>query len=379
MSFRALLVTRDDQAAEALTPVLSNFGLSVQCCSYPDALCLVSEQKFQTIIVDCDDSQRAPIVFQKIASASFENHPVTVALLTDKNMVRNVFGAGASFVLYKPLSMQEAEDTLWAATVLMKRERRKSFRVPIQVGVKIRMLNDGSPAIEGILLDLSESGMDVLAQRPLSPSMQVRTRFTLPNSPSEFEVIGEVAWANPNGETGVRFLALAQHLRRALHAWLTENSRASVLEETEAVANCVLTDLSLGGCYISTASPFPEGTELNLTLKADALEFQARGSVRVMHPAHGMGVELAMRTAGHRRQAEAFIQFLISRPEVVPELLLSLESSGETNVSSMSSVDDVDDPLLDLLRNHESFSEEMFLETLRGQRRSESQASMQLM
>jgi len=118
MSFRALLVTRDDQAAEAITPVLSNFGLSVQCCSYPDALCLVSEQKFQTIIVDYDDSHSAPLVFQKIASASFENHPVTVALLTDKNMVRNVFGAGASFVLYKPLSMQEAEDTLWAATVL---------------------------------------------------------------------------------------------------------------------------------------------------------------------------------------------------------------------------------------------------------------------
>jgi hypothetical protein len=33
--------------------------------------------------------------------------------------------------------------------------------------------------------------------------------------------------------------------------------------------------------------------------------------------------------------------------------------------------DSVDDPLVDLLRNHESFSEEMFLQALRSQRSGE--------
>lgn len=370
MSFRALLVTKDDQAAEVLTTVLSNFGLSVQCCAYADAAGLVTGQKFQAVLVDYDDPQNAALVFQNILSARFENHPVTIALLSDKNKVRNVFGVGASFALYKPICVEEAEDTMRAATALMNRERRKSFRVPIQVAVKLRTQENASSEMEGILLDLSDSGMDVLAQQPVSSLMQLRARFTLPNSPCEFDLPGEVAWANPNGETGVRFINVPETLSAALHTWLAENSREAPIEEPASVANCALTDLSLGGCYISTASPFPEQTQLLLTLKADSVEFQAQGMVRVMHPGHGMGVELAMRTAGQRRQAESFIHFLTSSPGIVPELLVTPESHADARDAARLSIDDVDDPLLDLLRNHESFSEEMFLETLRSQRKS---------
>ena len=137
MSFRALLVTKDDQAAEVLSPVLSNFGLSTDRCGYSDAVCLVAEQKFQAVLVDYDDPHSAALVLQHIASTPFQEHSVTVALLSHKNKVRNVFGAGANFVLYKPIAESQAVTTLRAATALIKRERRNSFRVPIQVAVKL--------------------------------------------------------------------------------------------------------------------------------------------------------------------------------------------------------------------------------------------------
>ena len=92
MSFRALLVTKDDQAAEVLTPVLSNFGLGVQRCGYSDAVCLVTEQKFQGVLVDFDDPHSAALVLQNLASAPFQTNAVTIALLSEKNKVRNVFG-----------------------------------------------------------------------------------------------------------------------------------------------------------------------------------------------------------------------------------------------------------------------------------------------
>src|SRR5947209_8441665 len=135
MSFRALLVTKDDQAAEVLIPVLANYGLSPQCCGYSDAVCLVTEQKFQAVLVDYDDPHGAALVLQNLSSTPFQNHAVTVALLSDKNKVRSVFGAGANFVLYKPVSPTQALSTLRAATALIKHERRTAFRVPIQVGV----------------------------------------------------------------------------------------------------------------------------------------------------------------------------------------------------------------------------------------------------
>ncbi len=370
MSFRALLVTKDDQAVEILAPVLSDFGLMVHCCGYADAVCLVSEQKFQAVLVDFDDPHSAALVLQNAGNATFENHAITVALLNDRSKVRSAFGVGANFVLYKPIAADQAEATLRAATALIKRERRNSFRVPVQVPVKLR-LESGNEPIEGILLDLSEHGMDVLAAQPLYSSAGLFARFTLPDSPSELEFHGEVAWANPNGESGIRFREMPESLRASLRGWLQDHATQLPAEEPASVADCQLTDLSLGGCYVETPSPFPERTHVILTLRAASVEFQVQGLVRVMHPSHGMGIEFAVRTAGQRRQTETFIQFLTSRPGIHPELLVSPHTLASEAELSGAQANDMDDPLLDLLRNHESFSQEMFLETLRSQRNSQ--------
>lgn len=372
MSFRALLVTKDNQAANALAPVLLDCGLAASNCGYSDGLCLVTEQKFQLVLVDFDDPHSATLVLQNLGSAPFQTHAITVALLSDKNKVRNAFGAGANFAIYKPIEVGQATDTLRAATALMKRERRNSFRVPIQVAVMLSLPNDDhTPGIEGILLDLSETGMDVLSSQPMHPAALLRARFTLPNSPSEFEVHGSVAWANPNGETGVQFDQTPENLRAALHQWLTENSKAALPEEPEPVSNCKLTDLSLGACYVETTSPFPEHTFIELILRAEGVELKAPGVVRVMHPSHGMGVEFLVQTEDQRQQAEEFIRFLTTNPGVRPELLVSPEKIAPAQDASLWHPEEVEDALLDLLRNHRSFTEEAFLQALSSQRGGE--------
>ena len=108
-----------------------------------------------------------------------------------------------------------------------------------------------------------------------------------------------------------------------------------------------------------------------LALRAGAVELQAQGLVRVMHPSHGMGIEFAACTAGQRRQAESFIQFLASRPGIQPELLVSPHQVAFATDSLGAQSNDIDDPLLDLLRNHESFNQETFLEALHKQRNAE--------
>jgi DNA-binding response OmpR family regulator len=371
MAFRALLVTKDDQAADVLAPVLHNLGLRVQRCGYSDAVCLVTEQRFQAVLVDFDDPHSATLVLQNTSNVS-ENHPITVALLSDKNKVRNVFGAGARLVLYKPLSSEQAETTLRAATALIKSERRSSFRVPIQVEVKLRLENGDHPTeVEGILLDLSDSGMDVLAAQSLYPGASLGARFTLPDSPSEFEVTGQVAWANPNGESGVRFTGTPDSVRAALRCWLRENSQTTPAVEPEAVADYKLTDLSLGGCYIETASPFPERAQVALTLLAEGLQLQAQGLVRVMHPSRGMGIELATDATEQRIRIEKFIQFLSAHPGIEPKTRVSPQPLEIVPDAYSTHDDNQEDALLDLLRNHESFTEEIFLEALRGQRSTE--------
>ena len=103
MAFRALLVTKDDLGGRILAPVLSNFSLAVEHCGYSDAVCLVTEQKFQVVLVDFDDPASATLVLENAGRAPASD-PVTIASLREKDRVRNAFGAGANFVLYKPLS-----------------------------------------------------------------------------------------------------------------------------------------------------------------------------------------------------------------------------------------------------------------------------------
>jgi len=376
MTFQSLLVCKDEQATGVLTSALAGFGLGVQCCGYPDGLCRLTEQKFDAVIVDYDDPHSAALVLQNAYQASADSNTVTVALLNDKTKVRHVFGAGANFVLYKPVSQQQAEATLRAAIALLKRERRRSFRVPVQLPVKLRVENGGE--MEGILLDLSEDGLDVLAAQPLCPAATLNARFTLPEQTTELDLRGQVAWANPNGESGVRYTELPDGLRQVLREWVLANAAEILPEDPEPVSECRLSDLSLGGCYVETESPFPERSGIVLCLKAAGMEVQAEGLVRVMHPGFGMGIEFASGTAEQREHVGNFIGFLTSRPGTVPQLLITPKAlaAGNTDDYPRSKPSaEPEDSLLDLLNRADSLGQEEFLQELRQQRNSEEVAS----
>jgi hypothetical protein len=185
-----------------------------------------------------------------------------------------------------------------------------------------------------------------------------------------------VCWANPNGQAGVRFVDLPDNLRASLHAWVANNSQEIPPEEPEPVSECKLTDLSLGGCYVETASPFPERSGITLCLKAADIEVEAEGMVRVMHPEFGMGIEFASATAEQRSQVASFIEFLTSQPGTMPELLITARAlAADHNYSNSEQAQEMEDPLLELLRHHEPLSQEEFLQALRKQRNSEEVAS----
>jgi hypothetical protein len=81
----------------------------------------------------------------------------------------------------------------------------------------------------------------------------------LPDGSHEIDSQGEVAWANPNGQSGIRFVDMDAATSTVLSQWLAANSPEAQPEEEDSVTDCKLTDLSLGGCYVQTESPFPNG------------------------------------------------------------------------------------------------------------------------
>jgi CheY-like chemotaxis protein len=371
MNFQALLVVSHNEAAvNPLKQALSGFGLSVQCCTHTGAPGRLKGQKFDAVVVDFDDPASATLILQQANKSSSSANAITAALLTDRSKVRLAFRAGANFVLYKPVTVEQAEDSLRAAIAIMKRERRRSLRVPVQVPVWLKL--DGAEEIEGILLCLSENGMEALASQPLASGTHIGIRFSLPGGGSEITGRGEVAWTNPNGQAGVRFLDLAEEFRAGVKKWINSNSQGLPGDVVEPVVQCKLADLSLGGCYVETPSPFPERAGIVLCLKVASMEVQAEGVVRVMHPSQGMGIEFASKTAEQREQVHRFIDFLSSRPGSTPELqvLPGTSSADMLGGTTRMADEEFEDPLLELLRDHESLSQEEFLVELRQQRRS---------
>jgi len=375
MILQALLVSKDDPTAETLIQVLAQFGVAVDRSNAADvAATRLAEERFDQVIVDFDadfdDPEGASLLLEACRRLAGPDRkpPVTVALLHDSSQIRSILGAGAHFILTKPITPEQAQTTLRAATALLKRERRQSLRIAVQAAASIRL--DESNTVEGILLDLSTGGLDVLAAKPLPSAAMVHVAFQLPDGGASIEGDAEVAWSTASGQTGLRFLDMDARTRELLSEWLGARSHDALPEETDAASQCKLTDLSLGGCYVQTESPFPQSSAVDLCLRAAGMEIHTEGLVRVMHPGHGMGIEFPARTEEQRKSVGDFIEFLTGQPGATPQLETSPRSLVANTVDLNQTRDgaDAEDPLLELLRTGNSLDEEAFLAELHRQR-----------
>jgi DNA-binding response OmpR family regulator len=380
MNLQALLITGDSSAADVLGRVLSGYGISTDWLSDSEtAMARLLQQRFDALVVDFDALDAAKELLQRARKLGCE--PLSIALVGDPTQVRGILDSGAHFILHKPVTEAAAQAGLRAAVALLRRERRRAFRVPVQAAVEITLPDQHK--IDGILLDLSETGMDVLTPEEQAPGSLLAFHFRLPDDSIEVTANGQVAWANPNGQTGVQFLNLPDTLRDDLKQWLKSMATAAGAVPDESVPHCKLTDLSLGGCYLQTEAPFPENSLVDLCLKTAELEVHTEGMVRVVHPAEGMGVEFPSRTQEQRAKVLDLINSLRNSPGAMPELTISPRAlvadrtQFETDsVNSEAAADEWEDPLLELLRRGTTLQPSDFHTELEQQRNPEDVASV---
>lgn len=374
MIFHALLVLTDDSTAERLRQILAEFQVESEYCSESHvATQKLAERRYDAVIVDLEDQTAAASILEQVRQSQISKNAVTISLLDDKSLVRRAFGMGANFILYKPIAEEPARASLRAAIALLKRERRRSFRVPVQLPVTLSW--HGAPEVEGIMLDLSENGMDVLSAQPLQQSQALHVHFSLPDL-SQIGATGQVAWANSNGQAGVEFVDFPDGQKQIVQDWLSANAPEGPPPEPEPIANCKLSDLSLGGCYVESESPFPVNTEVELSLRASNTEIKITALIRVMHPGYGMGLEFVSNQGEHRQLVDQFISVLSSHPGSVPLLSISPKSIHFHEVASSASQPEGNaDSLVELLRSDLPRSQDEFLAELRRQRNSAAEAA----
>jgi TonB family protein len=113
MAIRAFLLCADEKAVHAVTQILDELDVSFEHSSEPPfALKRLSTQRFDLLLVDCDNAQNATQVFNSARASNLNKTSIAIAIVEGKAGVPNAFRLGASLVLTKPVSLEQARNTL---------------------------------------------------------------------------------------------------------------------------------------------------------------------------------------------------------------------------------------------------------------------------
>jgi DNA-binding response OmpR family regulator len=221
MTLESLLLSRDSEVLRVLRPTLEKLSIEVEVCQEAKkASEILIAEKFDAVIVDCDDLIGGLEVLQGLRATPSNRNSVTFALLNGKKTTtQEAFGMGVSFVLQKPISTLNASRCFHAALNFMVRERRRYFRQPVKMPVRVIL---GDKDLKATSTNISEGGIALILHQALPKSATPVLQFVLPETKLALDVETEVAWADIKGHVGLRFLNVPQSSQQLLEKWLDE-------------------------------------------------------------------------------------------------------------------------------------------------------------
>ena len=355
MALTSLVVCADKNAVQVLGKILHELSIGVEnCADLGTAASRVASQHFDAVVIDCKDQTAAIELIAAVRKLPLNKTTLIIGLVDGREQVRDIFGQGANFIVYKPVSEERAGSSLRAARGLMAREKRSKLRVALHAPASIAY--GSAENVPATLLDLSEDGLAIQSERRLPLRCKVYFQFNLPGGKSAVRLSGDVVWQDSSGRVGIRFVDVPQTSRKTLGEWIkgsltrlataeraapivttqlpsepvatrlaglglsasSSNRRvqsrlacrlsADVFRLGEGVPNrCTLSDISNGGCYVETPSPFSPQTVVNLVVRTQTLKLRVRGTVQVTHPGFGMGVQFSLNTPEERDQVKQLV------------------------------------------------------------------------
>ena len=372
MQLKSLLFSSDEKTVRVLRRVLSDLEIDVEHCpNADDAVRRITRQRFEAIIVDGASVEKAGSVLRGAKASPVNSRALGIVLVEPSIGLKGGFEMGAHFVLHKPLAVERAKASFRAVRALMKRERRLQLRVAVQIPVEC----SGAGTYKAKTIDLCEGGMAIQFSGRVAKENSLRFSLELPGMDQKLEIYGELAWGGSGDQAGVRFKNTTDEQRNIIRQWLS--SHLPEPEQDDPPVCCRLTDLSLGGCYLTTGSPFPRGTRVVLSIKTADLEVRTGGSVLVAHPEFGMGVEFQT-TPEQRDHVHRVITTLRASGDKSPEIQVepdgletpSRDGSLAMPPASETEVSGTDDALVDLFRHKFQVPVETFLQQMREQRQA---------
>ena len=233
MNLESLLISRDAALLGVLRPTLEKLSVNVEVCAGTETGSqMLGRRKFDAVIVDCDDLQGGIEILTNLRKTHSNASSVAFAVLNGATTTQEAFQLGANFVLQKPLTPLNATRCFNAALNFMLRERRRYFRHPVDMEVRISIPQGAE--LNATATDLSEGGMAIQVAGKLPRDVVTHLSFTLPGSNTSLELRGNIAWANASGKAGIRFVEVPQSSQYQLEKWLTDRIQSELPSQLQA-------------------------------------------------------------------------------------------------------------------------------------------------
>jgi len=358
----SLLLCADAEAVQLFSRIFQELRIAVECCGDPAAAqARIDQVRFDVLLLDCGGTPAGLGLISHARRSRANRAALIIAVVDNQIQAAQAFSGGANFILYKTV-LQEHIAQSGPATDGSWEERRARPRMNVNAPADISFAARESVSV--MLMDLSEGGTALQTPFPIPSNCKVYFQFFLPGKAGVIRLSGEVVWQD-SGRAGIRFVSVPQASQRVLKTWLQAQSPVAHITAPEGPAtavpeepsltvrlsarlglllaagnshrslprypcrlsaevhgegsngpqHCRLSDLNLDGCYVESSTPFPTGTRLTITVRARGIRLSVEGIVRVMHPAHGMGVQFTSHTESQREQ----LQRLIDYTQVMPK------------------------------------------------------------
>jgi CheY-like chemotaxis protein len=363
MNFSSLLMCSDERSLRVLSNVLSELEIDVEHCpDHISAAKKLAQHSFEAVIVDCKDEHGFALL-GSVRSGKQNSKSMAIAIIEARTNLQTAFKLGANFVVFKPISTEKAKSSFRAARALMKRERRRSLRLQVNIAAYFRFQNGEGE--HGSISGLSEGGMSVRFSSSNKKVSPIGFCFALPDTTTVIEANGTIAWQDARRHAGLQFAALPAATEESLKEWLRQQSG----EKRDPPIHCTLMCLSEAGCFLRTQSAFPVQTRVELLLRAADYSVKTQGKVRFMDPELGMGIEFLVPTVRHRHRLEELIQQVEANPDAIAEALVEPEgmdwenTAGDSSseISAPAEVAPEPDPLLELFCKGSTLTKGEFL------------------
>ena len=221
ISGNCLLVSPTTSNTEMIKQAMQHFAIAAESCEDPEvALRLIRSRKYEAVVIDFEFGKIARDILREVRSSASNRRSVVFALVNHDSEASEAFVSGSSFTLSKPVVEEKAVRLIRAAYGMILRERRRYFRCPVLLPAILTLPK--SPAQQVQVVNLSEGGISIQCDTPITGHPPVFVEFSLPESGAKISCQASVCWTNDRGRVGLQIESVAPEAKRHLEKWLSQ-------------------------------------------------------------------------------------------------------------------------------------------------------------